>query len=462
MYFIKAIAFTLIFAAFAQQAQACPTGLRPFNKQLDGKDTCVLEGTYVGNLELSSGFNYILLGAVFIGKEERSSNSDLQAPIESGKLTVNPGVSIFALNPEKDTTGVWSGFVNSDGQPVQGDIKTFLSITRDSKIIIKGTDLAPVLMTSAQGAHLASPGQVKRPADWGGLVISGKAKSNKCGDFADCTIAGEADTGWYGGDDDNHSSGIIQYLQVEYGGDRVSATKELNGVTFNSVGLGTVIENIAVLYNSDDCVEFFGGAVTAKNIFCYKGQDDGIDTTDGARIFLQNGIVVAGDYPEAGEDNDRHMVEADSSKNDAANLKLRSHPVLVNFTFVGGVNSQGLKLRRGTDYTLVNSVMVGVDLWCMDPSGSADLSLQSNIFADCSSNDPIKTIGVNDFVTAAQANMNKWVPQAGSVALSGATIMEEFSNDEDLDEAFADVYEEVEYRGAVGSKDWTTWIQTRD
>ena len=367
------------------------------------------------------------------------------------------------MNPAKDKTGVWDGFKNSKGALVKGDIKSFVSVTRDSRLEVKGTKSAPVIMSSAQGMHLANSTAVKRPGDWGGLVISGKAKSNKCGDYAGCTLPGEANTGWYGGDDDYHSSGIIQYLQVEYGGDRIDDKKELNGITFNSIGLGTMISNVAVLYNSDDCIEFFGGAATANNIFCYKGEDDGIDTTDGARIFLQNGVVVAADYPNAGQDNDRHMVEADSSKNDQNNKQLRSHPVLVNFTFVGGENSQGLKLRRGTNYSLVNSVMVGVDTWCMDPTGAMDLLFTSNVFADCSGNDPITKMNENDFVTASSLKIKKWLPAGDSVLLKGAEIMEEFfADDEDLDEAFADVYEEVNYRGAIGSDDWTSWIQTRD
>ncbi len=444
-------------------ANACPSGLRAFNKQLAGKDTCVLEGTYVGDLELTSGFNYILLGPVYIGSEKRNTNLQLTEPLQAAQLTINPGVAIFALNPSKDRTGVWAGFSDASGNLVQGDVKSFLSVTRDSKIVVKGTAAAPVLMSSAQGEHLVNSAEAKRPGDWGGLVISGKAKSNKCNDFATCTLPGEANTGWYGGDDDYHSSGVLQYLQVEYGGDRVDSQKELNGITFNSVGLGTLIDNIAVLYNSDDCIEFFGGAVTAKNVFCYKGEDDGVDTTDGARIFLQNGVVVAEAYPTAGEDNDRHMVEADSSKSDVNNQKLRSHPVLVNFTFFGGVNSQGLKLRRGTNYTLINSVMVGVDTWCMDPAGAMDLLFSSNIFGDCAATDPVAQMSGNEFSTSNSMMMNQWVPMASSPVLKGAEYIEEFfADDMDLDEAFADVFEEVDYRGAIGQDDWTTWIQTRD
>ncbi len=460
----KKVAISLIAVlAVASAANACPNGLRSFNKKLDNKDACVLEGTYTGTLELTSGFNYILLGAVYIGSEKLDANLQPTEPVVGGKLIVNPGVSIFALNPSKDRTGVWAGFKTAEGSPVQGDIKSFLSITRDSEIEVKGTASAPVLMSSAQGAHMAQSNVAKRPGDWGGLVISGKAKTNKCNDFAGCTIPGEANTGYYGGNDDNHSSGILQYLQVEYGGDRIDSSKELNGITFNAVGLGTLVENIAVLYNSDDCIEFFGGAVRAQNIFCYKGEDDGVDTTDGARIFLQNGVVVAGDYPDAGEDNDRHMVEADSSKSDENNQKLRSHPVLVNFTFVGGVNSQGLKLRRGTNYTLVNSVMVGVDTWCMDPSGSKTLEFSTNVFADCKANDPVKQMTGNDFVSASTLEVKGWVPAASSPLMEGAEILDIiFPADADLDEAFYDVYLDVDYRGAMGTNDWTQWIQIRD
>lgn len=444
-------------------AEACPAGLRAFNKKLAGKDACVLEGTYVGKLQLTSGYNYILLGAVWIGSEKRDSNLKLLEPIQPGQLTVSPGVSIFALNPAKDKTGVWAQFNDSNGVPVAGDIKSFLSVSRDSKLIIKGTASAPVLMSSAQGEHLQASTVAKRPGDWGGLVLNGKAKSNKCKDFATCTLPGEANTGWYGGDDDNHSTGVMEYLQVEYGGDRIDSEKELNGITFNAIGLGTLINNIAVLYNSDDCVEFFGGAVTAKNIFCYKGEDDGIDTTDGARIFLQNGVVVAGDYPNAGQDNDRHMVEADSSKSEDNNKLLRAHPVLANFTFVGGLNSQGFKLRRGTDYTIVNSVMVGVDTWCMDPKTANDLFIHSNAFADCKNGDPIMQMSKNDFVTASVLQLQGWVPMAHSPVFTGAQIMDEFlPEDPDLDDAFADAYEDVEYRGAMGQDVWTDWIQTRD
>ena len=42
-------------------------------------------------------------------------------------------------------------------------------------------------------------------------------------------------------------------------------TNELNGIAFQGVGSGTVVENIQVHANEDDGVEFFGGTVNARN-----------------------------------------------------------------------------------------------------------------------------------------------------------------------------------------------------
>ena len=451
----------------ASVANACPDGLRSFNKKIEGKNACIIEDTIVGNLTLSSGFNYVLLGAVFVGKEirEKQNNGEytLKEPIQTGKLIINPGVKIFALNPEKDETGFWKGVTLSDRKtPVQGDIKTFLTVARDSRIEVQGTEAAPVVMTSGQGAHLSQSPVAKAAGNWGGLVVNGYAKSNKCPKFEGCTVPGEANTGYYGGNDDNHDSGLIKYLQVEYGGDRIDTEKELNGVTFNSVGLGTVIENIAVLHNSDDCIEFFGGAAIGKNIFCYKALDDGIDTTDGARVFLQNGVVVASEFLQEGEKNDRHAVEADSSKKADVHARLGSSPLLVNFTFVGGKNSQGLKLRRSTDYRVVNSVMTGFDLWCLDDNGSGEVTIENNVFTGCKDTDRVKSFGDNTFLSnATSLKLESWVPAADSSLQSGAMYIEYFSEDEDLDEAFADSYDEHDYIGAIGTKNWTSWIKLK-
>ena len=50
---------------------------------------------------------------------------------------------------------------------------------------------------------------------------------------------------------------------------------ELNGIAFQGVGSGTVIDYVQVHQAYDDCFEFFGGTVNAKHLVC----DGTSDTT---------------------------------------------------------------------------------------------------------------------------------------------------------------------------------------
>ena len=68
----------LICFFITEGALACPGSLRAFNKKIEGKPACVLENNLVGKLELSSGFNYVILGAVFVGNEQREKKEELK------------------------------------------------------------------------------------------------------------------------------------------------------------------------------------------------------------------------------------------------------------------------------------------------------------------------------------------------------------------------------------------------
>ena len=64
-------------------------------------------------------------------------------------------------------------------------------------------------------------------------------------------------------------------------GFEVAPGDELNGVTFNAVGSGTIVENVEVYSAYDDGVEFFGGAVNVTNLVALYVRDDSIDFSDG-------------------------------------------------------------------------------------------------------------------------------------------------------------------------------------
>ena len=158
------------------------------------------------------------------------------------------------------------------GTIIKGDKQTMaaLIVEPGGYVEMKGTKTEPIVMTSAQ-----TPGQ-RRPGDWGGLIICGKARNNQ----KTMQIEGGPTT-IHGGDDDNDNSGIYQYIRVEFAGYPFDTDKEINGITFGSVGKGTTIDHIQVSYSNDDSFEWFGGSADCKYLVAYKGWDDEFDTDNG-------------------------------------------------------------------------------------------------------------------------------------------------------------------------------------
>ncbi|MGB1152487.1 MAG: hypothetical protein ACPG9B_06980, partial [Schleiferiaceae bacterium] len=81
----------------------------------------------------------------------------------------------------------------------------------------------------------------------------------------------------YGGTDAADNSGSIQYVSVRHGGTLIGDGNEINGITLAGVGSATVVNNIEVVANVDDGVEFFGGSVSASNIVVWAQGDDAYD-----------------------------------------------------------------------------------------------------------------------------------------------------------------------------------------
>ena len=134
-------------------------------------------------------------------------------------------------------------------------VQDFLVVSRGSQIRAVGSSSAPIVFTSVNdmigSVTESSAGQ------WGGIVILGKAPTNKCDPaaLASCKIEAEGNAGPYGGDKPTDNSGIMKFVQVKYAGYEVIKDNELNGVTFAGVGSGTVVDYLQVHNNLDDGVE---------------------------------------------------------------------------------------------------------------------------------------------------------------------------------------------------------------
>src|SRR5690606_5004508 len=67
---------------------------------------------------------------------------------------------------------------------------------------------------------------------------------------------------------------------------------EINGLTLGGVGTGTTIENVEVVANQDDGIEWFGGSVNVTNALIWNAGDDAMDTDQAWNGTMDDFIVV--------------------------------------------------------------------------------------------------------------------------------------------------------------------------
>jgi len=262
-----------------------------------------------------------------------TSDSKLLASIEytlTGSLTVKSGAT---LTIEPGTTI----------KAKSGRTDVFLAVERGAKLIAKGTSTMPITFTS----DASSP----KAGDWGGLVLAGKAKSNK-GTDVQSEVAGLL----YGGTEDTDSSGELSYVIAEYTGAKINGEQEFNGISFFGVGSGTIVNNIVVSDGNDDGVEFFGGAVNVTNVYCANIGDDMFDWTEGYTGTITNAFGVRNDDFDTAS-GDPRGIEGDSNGSDATALPI-SRPTLKNVTILN-LNPDialkaGAEIRRGTEAIISN------------------------------------------------------------------------------------------------------------
>ena len=267
------------------------------------------------------------------------------------------------------------------GTIIKGDkeTKAALIVETGGKIIAQGTKDLPIIFTSAQ------PAGSRKPGDWGGIIVCGKATNNK----TEMIIEG-GPRSKHGGNDDTDNSGVISYVRIEFAGYPFKADQEINGLTLGSVGSGTKIDHVQVSYSNDDSFEWFGGTVNAKYLISYHGWDDDFDTDSGFRGNVQFGLIVRN--PKIADKSISNGFESDNNS-DAPNQLPVTRPVFSNITLIGaagqdprflnttayidggsynpnngsklGQHQAGIQIRRGSNLHIYNSVMTGFPVGIM-------------------------------------------------------------------------------------------------
>ncbi|CAM3459686.1 hypothetical protein [Zobellia roscoffensis] len=266
------------------------------------------------------------------------------------------------------------------------ETETFIVIQKGGEIDVQGTEAAPVTMQSTGG----------EPGQWGGLVILGDATTT-----AGVDATAEVSNFKYGGTADDDNSGSIKYLIIKHAGAQINAESQYNGLTLYAVGSGTTIENVAMIDGEDDGVEFFGGTVSAMNLYFENNQDDSIDWTEGWNGTVTNAYVL---HTEEGFST---AVEAD---------KDNGNPKLINFTAVSTVGGTALQFKATSGATITGLSLSGYDT-SIDMKDSGPLA---NVIIEGEAGDPANSYNANATVDVALFNwVNADATVGGSSVLTG-------------------------------------------
>ena len=350
--------------------------------------------------DLDNDGAHIFEGSLFVGKTYDTDEGLAGAGITKGGdgpvLTVEAGATL--------------AFRSS------GD---FIIVNRGSQLFAVGTEDKPITFTSVSDVEgTVGPEDVQQ---WGGMVINGFGVTNKCqytgsmsaGNLAtsDCHVDAEGaaglDESQYGGDNNDDSSGRLEYVIVKHTGAEVANGDELNGISFGGVGGNTIIKNLQVYSTYDDGIEMFGGAVSFENFVAVYVRDDSIDIDEGWSGSITNSLVIQS------ETLGNHCIEADGigsfssltseAVEDTINQGINSRPTINNLTCIISPSAEqgnfdpgaGWRLREGIFATINDAMVIGsfgtdsgdsnyclrIDNRSQQAAQDGDLTLNSVIFA---------------------------------------------------------------------------------
>ncbi len=284
------------------------------------------------------------------------------------------------------------------GEAGTGSNATALLIARGGKLMAEGTASLPIIFTSVADELTpvqVAAGNISSPnldptvnGLWGGVLVLGNAKVSPkpgtAGELLEVQIEGiptSDPNGLYGGNDDADNSGVIKYVSIRHGGANIGSGNEINGLTLGGVGSGTVVENIEIVANQDDGIEYFGGTVTTKNVVVWNTGDDGLDTDQSFGGTIDNFVVITTadhamelDGPEGSyaaghiiKNGNVIMSNADVISHDLINTDANSIVDLIDIYFTDLVNGHGTINRvsgnPGVTYTgIVLDVAAGDSL----------------------------------------------------------------------------------------------------
>jgi hypothetical protein len=264
--------------------------------------------------------------------------TNLKGAITDGTVTLSRGTTYKltgALFVKAGATLKIEEGTTIEAQTANGASSLYIVIERGAKIDAQGSATSPIIFTTS----------VKERGSWGGLVIAGRAPNN-IGTDVQSEVAGVV----YGGTDAADNSGIMKYCILQYSGAKITDVKEFNGISFCSVGSGTIIQYIQVSNGNDDAFEWYGGSVDCSFLYANNNDDDNLDTDEGYNGTITNAYCV---NTNTNASADSRGIESDNNPTNFVASPV-SNPTFRNITLVGrtsvatGQQREGIYVRRGT------------------------------------------------------------------------------------------------------------------
>ncbi len=210
------------------------------------------------------------------------------------------------------------------GTVIKGVAKSSIIAEPGGKLIAQGSQTSPIVFTSTKAAG------ERRPGDWGGVILCGKAPNNN-------GVLGQQIEGGprtkHGGTDAADNSGVLSYVRIEFAGYPYDKDKEINGLTLGSVGTGTKVDHVQVSFSNDDSFEWFGGTVNCDHLIAYKGWDDDFDTDNGFSGNVQFGLALRDS--RIADTSQSNGFESDNNAGGTASATPVTSCTFSNITFIG-------------------------------------------------------------------------------------------------------------------------------
>jgi hypothetical protein len=289
-----------------------------------------------------------------------------------------------------------------------GTGQSWLAVNRGNRITAIGSETQPIIFTSRD--NVLGLNNDNSQGQWGGVVLMGRGRVTDCttgsvaGGTCERQTEGAPDPARFGGADDAYNAGRMSYVQVRFSGFILGSNVELQSLTPEAIGSGTVIDHFQSFNSSDDGIEFFGGVPRAKHLVITGADDDSLDVDVGAQADFQHVLLIQ----RPGQNDALFEIDSNGNEADLPRTRLR----VANFvglqpqaSSANEANNQASAMFRGnSDTTLVNGVIVTPNNECIRMNGSggansATLTTRS-VVMQCNAT---KYIGTGSYTAATVA-----------------------------------------------------------